>query len=297
MPKKVTVREATPGEIVTVLAHTRALWGGGKDLDTYVARTQALLDTPWGRAHYRFVVGLDDQGTIVTACKRYHLDLRLDGAIAPTVGFGAVFTPEAYRGQGHAATLLQTVMAEERARGTRLALLFTDIGPAYYEKLGFQAIRCEVGEAPAAAGDAPFMPLGDRQASELLAFYREPDGRLVFGRSPDYWAFMLERHRPELLLYAPNGAPQGFASIHDGKEGLWVDEAGFSPGVSPLDFWRALRALAAHRERTAVRGWLPHEAAEAGFTFAPLKSNAPMAAALFGDAIPEAAQFWANDHF
>jgi GNAT superfamily N-acetyltransferase len=297
MTKKLTVREATPAEIVTVLGHTRELWGGGKDLDTYVARTRALLDSPWGRARYRFVVGLDESGVIVTACKRYHLDLRLDGSPAPTVGFGAVFTPEAHRGQGHAASLLKAVMAEECSRGTRLALLFTDIGPAYYERLGFQAIRCEVGEAPAVAGEAPFLPLGDRDRAELLAFCREPDGRLAFGRSPDYWAFMLERHRPELLLYAPDGIPAGFVALHDETEGLWVDEAGFAPDVQPTAFWLALRALAAQRGRPAVSGWLPRETIEAGFTFRPLTTNAPMAAPLSGDVIPEVVQLWANDHF
>jgi GNAT superfamily N-acetyltransferase len=297
MTKKLTVREATPAEIVTVLSHTRPLWGGGKGLDTYLARTRALLESPWGQAHYRFVVGLDESGTILTTCKRYHLDLRLDGTPAPTVGFGAVFTPEAHRGQGHAATLLQAVMAEERTRGTRLALLFSDIGPEYYERLGFQAIRCEIGEAPAASGEAPFLPIGDRDPAELLAFCREPDARLAFGRSPDYWAFMRERHRPELLLYAPDGLPQGFAAIHDEAEGLWVDEAGFAPGVSPRAFWLALRALAADRERPAVSGWLPRETGEAGFTFRPLTTNAPMAAPLSGDVIPEAVQLWANDHF
>jgi GNAT superfamily N-acetyltransferase len=297
MTKKLTVREATPAEIVTVLGHTRDLWGGGKDLDTYVARTRALLDSPWGRAHYRFVVGLDDAGAIVTACKRYHLDLHLDGTPAPTVGFGAVFTPEAHRGQGHAATLLQAVMAEERTRGTRLALLFTDIGPAYYEKLGFQAIRCEIGEAPAASGEAPFLPLGDRDPAELLAFCREPDGRLAFGRSRDYWAFILTRQRPELLIYAPGGVTAGFAAIHDQPDGLWIDEAGFAPGVAPSTFWQALRALAATRNRPIVDGWLPLEAADAGYAFRPLTKNAPMAAPLSGDVIPEAVQLWANDHF
>lgn len=297
MTKKLTVREAAPAEIVTVLAHTRELWGGGQDLDTYVARTRALLDSPWGRANYRFVVGLDEAGGIMTACKRYHLAISLAGTPAPTVGFGAVFTPEAHRGQGHAATLLQAVMAEERARGTRLALLFSDIGPAYYEKLGFRAIRCEVGEAPAAEGEAPFLPLGDRDPAELLAFCREPDARLAFGRSPDYWAFMRERHRPELLLYAPGGIPRGFAALHDEAEGLWIDEAGFAPQVSPTAIWLALRALAAQRGRPAVRGWLPLETAEAGFNFRPLTTNAPMVAPLSDDVIPEAVQLWANDHF
>jgi hypothetical protein len=108
---------------------------------------------------------------------------------------------------------------------------------------------------------------------------------------------MRERHRPELLLYAPNGVPQGFVALHDEAEGLWVDEAGFAPDVSPTAFWLALRALAAKRGRPAVRGWLPHEAAEAGFTFRPLTTNAPMVAPLSGDVIPEAVQLWANDHF
>ncbi|MFN3430820.1 MAG: GNAT family N-acetyltransferase [Candidatus Sericytochromatia bacterium] len=280
-PAPTTVREATPAETAEVLAHTRPLWGGGHDLATYARRTDALLETPWGRGHYRFVVGLDATGAIVTACKRYRLALRLNGEPVRAVGFGAVFTPESHRARGHAAALLRAVMAEEAARGAHVALLYSDIGPAYYERLGFRAIRCEVGEAPASGGArSGFVPLGDRDPASLLTWHRAPDARLSFEPSADYWAFKLARHRPELVLYAPDGVPVGFAAVHAEPEGLWVDEAGFDAAIAPSAFWHALRALAAERGLPVVRGWLPHEAADAGYAFAPLTTNAPMAAPL-----------------
>jgi GNAT superfamily N-acetyltransferase len=291
------VREATPAQVAQVLAHTHALWGGDQPLDAYRARTNALLDTPWGRANYRFVVGLDAKGAVLTACKRYHLALTVNGAPVATVGFGAVFTPEAHRGHGHAAELLRVVMAHEQTRGTRLALLYTDIGPGYYEQLGFQPVACEVAEAPAAPGAVPFEPLGDRPALSLLTWHTPADPALGFAPAPSYWAYKLERNRPELLIYAPNGVAQGFVALQSGPKGLFVEEAGFAPASEGPAFWAAVRALAASRGVPAVRGWLPRSAEAAGFGFTPLTTAEPMLASLAGDRVPGAAQLWANDHF
>lgn len=291
------VREATPQQVAQVLTQTHALWGGSQPLEAYIERTRHLLDTPWGKANYRFVVGLDARGNIVTACKRYHLALTVAGAPMATVGFGAVFTPEAHRGRGHAAELLRVVMAYERACGTRLALLYSDIGTAYYERLGFSPLACDVAEAAAMPGPVPFEPLGDRPVASLLTWHTPADPALSFAPAPSYWAYKLERNRPELLIYAPNGVAQGFVAIQSGPKGLFIEEAGFAPASEGPAFWRAVRALAASRGVSAVRGWLPRSAEEAGFSFTPLTTAEPMLAALEGDRLPEAAQLWANDHF
>jgi hypothetical protein len=188
-------------------------------------------------------------------------------------------------------------MAHEKTRGTRLALLYSDIGLAYYERLGFQAVRCAVAEAPAAAGPVAFEPLGDRPPESLLRWHTPADPSLAFAPSPSYWTYKLQRNQPELLVFAPGGVAQGFAAIQSGPKGLFVEEAGYAPASTGPQFWQSIRALAAQRGLPAVRGWLPLEAAEAGFTFTPLETAEPMLASLAGDPLPEAAQLWANDHF
>jgi GNAT superfamily N-acetyltransferase len=291
------LREATDTDVTTILGHTHALWGDGASLDAYVSRTKALFGSSAGRELARFMAAVDDAARLLTACTRYRLTRRHGERLLPTVGFGAVFTAPAHRRAGHAAAMLKAVMAAEAARGARLALLFTDIGPGYYERLGFQEVACDRATAEPHPGPAPFEALGDRPADALLAFSTPADPTLAIAPSPPYWRYKLQRNRPELLVYAPGGLVKGYMAVHASPQGLFVEEAGHAPDVEPTAFWLAVRALAHGRALPAVAGWLPHTAASAGFSFSPLPTARPMIAALQGDAVPDAVQFWANDHF
>ena len=81
------------------------------------------------------------------------------------VGIGSVATAPAHRRRGFASTLVEGVVDELRRGGTRAAWLFADIGPAFYERLGFRrrepigASRDEVcmvaSMMPDAVRDAP----------------------------------------------------------------------------------------------------------------------------------------------
>ena len=55
-------------------------------------------------------------------------------------GIGAVFTPEAQRGRGHATRLVEMLLERERAAGALLAGLFSEIGSQFYERLGFRIV-------------------------------------------------------------------------------------------------------------------------------------------------------------
>ena len=57
---------------------------------------------------------------------------------------GAVYTETCFRKQGLAAKLITEVIETIQAQGYELFMLYSDIDPAYYEKLGFQAKRMEL---------------------------------------------------------------------------------------------------------------------------------------------------------
>src|SRR5688500_13364013 len=63
------------------------------------------------------------------------LDAQLDGRDVRVLGIGAVFTPAEARGRGHATRLLELLMDEARASGAAAAMLFSEIGTAFYERL------------------------------------------------------------------------------------------------------------------------------------------------------------------
>ena len=122
-----------------ILNDTYPLWHDGLTRERYGLYNHGQMQTPWGaRALAR--LALVDRGQLLASAKRYDLALQVDGHTVPTLGIGAVFTPADQRRQGHAARLIETLCAEAKAAGARLALLFSEIGPRYYERLGFRAV-------------------------------------------------------------------------------------------------------------------------------------------------------------
>ena len=71
------------------------------------------------------------------SAKRYDLSLRLDGRIRRVLGIGAVFTPPAHRGRGCARELITRMLDTAVTEGQEFAMLFSEIAPAFYERLDF----------------------------------------------------------------------------------------------------------------------------------------------------------------
>lgn len=291
------VRPASDDEIEAILGWTHAIWGVSAPMPAYLARTRGLMATPWGRERYRFMIAHDAAGAPVAGCKAYRLGVEVAGEPAEAIGFGAVFTRPEYRGQGHAGRMLRTLMDEAAAGGAAIALLFSDIGPALYAALGFTALAVSQGQAPALPGPAPFAAWpADRP---IPAEWRLPSPFRV-ARTPAYWDYALRRVEVAPLAWLPDGPaapPRGFAAVDVEDGELWIEDAGYAPGADPAAFWSDLRRLAASRGADLAAGWLPDEAAAAGFVLAPLTMPLPMLAPLTGGQTPVKAHLWSIDHF
>src|SRR6185437_6823643 len=124
-------------QIIAVTKKNHALWGSDRPLPAYTDYVLRQLDTA-GPEILRYVGLADAKGRLVGSIKRYGLLLR-EGSGPPlrTAGIGAVFTAPEARGQGVASTLVQAVLDEARDLGYAAALLYTDIDPAFYARLGF----------------------------------------------------------------------------------------------------------------------------------------------------------------
>ena len=96
---------------------TAPLWAGRRSFDTYVEQTLEIARGTYGRRHYR-TIGLYDGHTLVASFKRYERALRDGARRLRAIGFGAVFTPNEYRGRGYASVML--AMALDRARDRRI---------------------------------------------------------------------------------------------------------------------------------------------------------------------------------
>lgn len=123
-----------------ILDETHEIWADGLNRSAYGRYNLTQLRTPWGACNLHRLALLDDQGRVLSSAKRYDLRARLDGREIDMVGIGAVFTPPAMRGRGHAREIVERIMTAAARDGAELALLFSEIDPAYYAAMGFVPI-------------------------------------------------------------------------------------------------------------------------------------------------------------
>ncbi len=250
----------------------QALWGYGRTDAEHVAHTAAQLDHA-GPELLRYVGLVGDHG-LVAASKRYGLLFRVGGREARVMGIGAVFTRASERGKGHAPALIGAMVAEARDLGYAAAILYSDIDPAYYARLGFVALPAVdafalPAELPSARALA-FRPANEGDFDRLSAWYEaswaSSPGAIRPLRSRALWRFFAWRNRvAEASILSDGGRDVGYllASLDDPRrdlpeprpEGLlWVDEWS-APGVDPARVLATIRAVAEHAGAREIALW------------------------------------------
>jgi predicted N-acetyltransferase YhbS len=180
-----------------IFDQTHALWSEGLSRRDYETWQRAQMSSAWGRRSLQRVA-LVERGEVLASAKRYDFMADVDGQRTLVLGIGAVFTAEAHRGQGHARRLISAMTADAEARGCRLALLFSEIGPDYYASMGFRVVPLEevafemAADAPRAQGVRRGRP-GDLAAMLALNARTRTPSTLALVRTPDQVEFGLTR--------------------------------------------------------------------------------------------------------
>jgi len=164
----------TGDQLQRILDETFPLWGEGLSRRGYEQWNQAQQQTLWGQRHLTRLA-LIDGDTVVATAKRYDLTMTVNGRATRTLGIGAVFTPRKLRGRGHATAIVRAMEDAARADGVEAALLFSEIGSAFYEKLGFTTVPVQTVDIAVARGKgAPAMLVRsgeDRDAEHVAAMH------------------------------------------------------------------------------------------------------------------------------
>lgn len=260
-----------------VLDATFPLWGDGLSRRAYEKWNLAQGQTTWGREHLQRV-GLVEGGEVLASAKRYLFEAFVGGQPTKVLGIGAVFTPESRRGQGHAAALIEQMITDGVARGCGLALLFSEIGPDYYERMGFTALprdlvtidvlRTRRG-APATMVRA--MEASDYPEVAAISMTYAQGASFALDRTPELIEFGLLRRRLRAGL-GPNGlrhveafvAEEGYRAaayiiVSRGPEGTVLEECGDRDptGARIGAMLEALVERDPSLEDRTFRAWLP----------------------------------------
>jgi GNAT superfamily N-acetyltransferase len=123
-----------------ILDSTFSLWHEGLTRPAYGRWNAAQARTPWGRDRLQRLALVDAAGRWLATVKRYRFDITVDGREGWMSGIGALFAAPDHRGRGYASALVERIVEEDRRRGALVAGLFSEIGPAFYERLGFRPV-------------------------------------------------------------------------------------------------------------------------------------------------------------
>ena len=269
---------ATGAILQQILEDTHAIWSDGLSRDNYAKAWTAQLKTPWGKAHLDRVA-LVDGPHVMCSAKRYDLSLRLDGRIRRVLGIGAVFTPPAHRGRGSARELIARLLDTAVTEGQEFAMLFSEISPAFYERLDFVPVPLveSTFEVDRKRGGAPAMLVRSGDERDLPAIAemsaaRTAAARLALDRSEDFIRFGITRKRL-LSGLAPIGTRNTeFLVVEEGHQavaylvsteenGRWmIEECGDrDPAGARLGAMLQVMLARLPAERIPeIKGWWPH---------------------------------------
>lgn len=260
-----------------VLDDTFPLWNDGLSRRHYAKSWTAQLKTPWGAAHLDRVA-LVDGPHVVSSAKRYDLSLRLDGRNRRALGIGAVFTSEAHRGRGAARELLARLLETAVTEGQEFAMLFSEIPPAFYERLDFVPVPLTewLIEVDQKRGGAPAMLVRSGDERDLpniieMSATRSAGARLALDRSEDFVRFGITKKRLQSGLAPAGLKTTEFLVVEEGQQavaylvateqdGRWtIEEAGDrDPSGARLGAMLQVMLARYPGERLPeIRGWWP----------------------------------------
>src|SRR5262245_22986350 len=260
-----------------ILDHTFPIWNEGLTREAYGRWNEAQLRTEWGRTHLQRIALVDDAGDVLASAKQYRFDVRVGERHGWMCGIGAVFTPVDRRGRSYASRLIEMILAEARREGALLASLFSEIGAAFYERLGFTAVPLdEVTVAVTRKSGAPAMLVRageDRDLAAVAALHdaRTAGARVALRRSPSLVQYAIAKKRlltglgpPGLrqieFFVAEEGASAvAYVVLHVNANGWTLEEAGDrDPAGARLGaMLQTLIAREPHRPVPLIRTWWP----------------------------------------
>lgn len=261
-----------------ILDDTYEIWSDGLTRQAYGRYYAAQVATPWGRDHLSRLA-LMDGDEVRASAKVYRFAAVLDGRPVQVAGIGAVFTPPAARGRGAARELIERLLERTAADGADLALLFSEIGPDYYARLGFAPIAMRdrvlrVTESTRHGAPATMVRGGDERDMKDIVGLGDTRGapyrfHLVRDRDAVHFAIARKRllaglgptgARTVQFFIAEEGASAVAYVVISVKGGEWtVEEAGDrDPGGARLGaILQVLLARDPAEKRPTITAWLP----------------------------------------
>jgi len=272
----VTLVPATGAVLDAILGDTFDIWNDGLAASAYARFWKGQLKTAWGSGHLDRVA-LVDGSRVLSSAKRYDFSARIEGRIRRVLGIGAVFTTPAKRGRGAGTELLRRILEWAEAEGYEFAMLFSEIGPSYYERLEFVPVPLIESRLTVRTGKgAPAMLVRSGEDRDIaavadLSAIRSANARFALERSEDYVRYGLSKRRLLAGLGTPGLRQIEFLVVEEGytavafvicsiEGGHWfIEDAGDRDpaGARVGAMLQAMLARAPADASPEIRSWWP----------------------------------------
>ena len=275
MTSELDIHPASNSERIDTYRNVHELWGGGISLDEYLQRR--LKSVQHNRAAW--YVGCID-GRVVTSLGCYPNLMRMHGEVLPAIAIGAVYTLSEYRGRHYAPQLIEHVERVQNSRGTLISLLYSDIKPSYYERLGYSV--CAGWEAKfetaktiksletteAAANPAELVRRSRQECSNTFKeMYESYHAQfpVSIARDASYWEYLMAKDTGDeyFQLRDKSEKPIGYVRLRAAEQTVLIrdfalaDRTGGDLGA----LLQGVVRLASTRGIANVGGWLPDQPA------------------------------------
>jgi GNAT superfamily N-acetyltransferase len=275
-----TIAIADWHDILKVLHETYRIWSPGLSRSAYHQYIWGQISHPWSRRSFRYVV-LKERDQVACSCKLYDLPMAARGQEYRVLGIGAVYTLEKYRSRGLAHQLIDDVIDLAEKESYDGVILYSEIGPEFYEEFGFVEVGATdfcaylpahhaVGADSAASSqneDRACAP-DPNQVPWLTRHYARWLRSRLYGniRSQEYWLYKLSKERflhkhsslswPQLELTAIENDlyDSGYMITERGGTTIRVLEVVGSEQASN-ELWGKLLKRATEKGITRIRGW------------------------------------------
>jgi N-acetylglutamate synthase-like GNAT family acetyltransferase len=133
------LRLATESEKVKRDSLTFAAWGQQLTEQQFLWREQQLRSHSWAQKNMQTWLWLDGQ-KVLASCETFSLECNVGKTPAIVWAIASVFVESHLRKQGHSVAMLKSLIEVAREQNISALILFSEVGTAIYERVGFQAI-------------------------------------------------------------------------------------------------------------------------------------------------------------
>lgn len=163
---------ANPSQAIELDERSHAEWGRGLTVPAHIARERRLRVGMWPRTHHETWV-LTDADEVLASCETYRVACTVDGEPGRAWEIASVYVDPLLRGRGYGTRLMDELVARlENEPGAKAFVLFSDVGPAMYERVGFRPLRAMDRVLPPShedPDDGPWLRFSETELAEVHA--------------------------------------------------------------------------------------------------------------------------------